>query len=172
MPGGSDQNAGMVTAYDADRPFSAANLTLADLVQNDILARMNAQGWGIPNDGVLTDNTLGSVSGDPESGGLAAEAAEYGHIMLIGPSMPGFFSTPSDMPGVVTEPLFITDPFEGSIADSAIGQQMIATASPRHRAVPLPSAAAAGAESASLQPVADISWAQRSRISAPSPGRG
>ena len=73
-------------------------LTLANLVQNDVLTRMNAQGWGIPNDGVLTDNTLGSVSGDPESGGLAAEAAEYGHIMLIGPSMPGFFSTPATCP--------------------------------------------------------------------------
>jgi N-acetylmuramoyl-L-alanine amidase len=124
--GDSDQNAGIVTAYDADRPFSAANSTLADLVQNDILAGMNAQGWAIPNDGVQTDDTLGSVSGDPDSGGLAAEAADYGHIMLIGPSMPGYFSTPSDMPGAVTEPLYITDPFEGSIADSAIGQQVIA----------------------------------------------
>ena len=124
--GGTEQNAGIITAYDADRPFSAANLTLANLVQNDVLARMNAQGWAIPNDGVQTDDTLGSVSGDPYSGGLAAEAADYGHIMLIGPSMPGYFSTPSDMPGVVTEPLYITDPFEGSIADSAVGQQAIA----------------------------------------------
>lgn len=124
--GGTEQNAGIITAYDADRSFSAANLALANLVQNDVLARMNAQGWAIPNGGVETDDTLGSVSGDPDSGGLAAEAADYGHIMLIGPSMPGYFSTPSTMPGVVTEPLYITDPFEGSIADSAIGQQVIA----------------------------------------------
>ncbi len=124
--GGTDQNAGIITAYDADRPFSAANLELANLVQTDVLERMNAQGWAIPNDGVETDDTLGSVSGNPSSGGLAAEAAAYGHIMLIGPAMPGYFTTPSQMPGVVTEPLYVTDPFEGSIADSALGQQTIA----------------------------------------------
>jgi N-acetylmuramoyl-L-alanine amidase len=32
------------------------------------------------------------------------------------------------MPGALIEPLFVTDPFEGSIAASAQGQQVIATA--------------------------------------------
>ncbi len=41
--------------------------------------------------------------------------------------MPGYFSTPSQMPGALIEPLFITDPFEGTIAASATGQQAIAT---------------------------------------------
>jgi N-acetylmuramoyl-L-alanine amidase len=40
--------------------------------------------------------------------------------------MPGYFSSPSQMPGAVVEPLFITDPFEGSIAPSTGGQQVIA----------------------------------------------
>jgi N-acetylmuramoyl-L-alanine amidase len=40
--------------------------------------------------------------------------------------MPGYFTTPSLMPGVVIEPLYITDPFEGTIADSVKGQQTIA----------------------------------------------
>ena len=40
--------------------------------------------------------------------------------------MPGYFSTPSRMPGAVVEPLFITDPFEGSIAASTKGQGVIA----------------------------------------------
>ena len=30
------------------------------------------------------------------------------------------------MPGALIEPLFITDPFEGSIADSKAGQEVIA----------------------------------------------
>jgi N-acetylmuramoyl-L-alanine amidase len=30
------------------------------------------------------------------------------------------------MPGALTEPLFITDPFEGSIANSSTGQEVIA----------------------------------------------
>jgi N-acetylmuramoyl-L-alanine amidase len=124
--GATPQNAGSITAYDTDRPFAAANLALANLVQNDVMAAMNAQGWGIPNDGVQPDDQLGSLSGDPGAGGIAAEAATYNHLMLIGPAMAGFFSTPSDVPGVVIEPLYITDPFEGSIADSPSGQRVIA----------------------------------------------
>lgn len=123
---GSPHDAGSLTAYDPDRPFSAANRKLANLVQDDVLAQMNSRGWGIPNDGVLPDAGLGSLNGNPASGGLAAQAAAYGHLLLIGPAKPGFFSTPSEMPGVIVEPLYITDPFEGSIADSSNGQKVIA----------------------------------------------
>jgi N-acetylmuramoyl-L-alanine amidase len=122
----STQSAGSVTAYDPARPFSSANLTLANLVQNDVLTSLNAQGWAIPNDGVQPDSGFGSLSGDPDAGGLAGEAAAYDHLMLIGPAMPGFYTTPSEMPGVIIEPLYITDPFEGSIASSANGQGAIA----------------------------------------------
>jgi N-acetylmuramoyl-L-alanine amidase len=47
--------AGSLTGYDADRPFAPANLRLARLVQNDVLAAMNAQGWQIPDRGVQPD---------------------------------------------------------------------------------------------------------------------
>jgi N-acetylmuramoyl-L-alanine amidase len=43
-----------------------------------------------------------------------------------GPADPGWFNTPSQMPGALIEPLFITDPFEGSIAASSEGQHTIA----------------------------------------------
>ena len=46
--------------------------------------------------------------------------------MILGPAAPGYLSTPSEMPGAVIEPLFLTDPFEGSIAAAAEGQQAIA----------------------------------------------
>ena len=124
--GPSTQNAGSLTAYDAARPFSAANLTLATLVQRDVLDDMNAQGWGIPNDGVLPDTALGSYVGDPSSGGIAGEAAAYDHLLLLGPAAAGYFATPSDMPGAVIEPLYLTDPFEGSIANTTHGQTVIA----------------------------------------------
>jgi hypothetical protein len=87
---------------------------------------MNAQGWGIPNDGVVSDATEGSSVGDPVEGGLAAESANYDHLLLLGPASPGYFSTPSEMPGAVIEPFFISDPFEGSIAASASGQEIVA----------------------------------------------
>jgi hypothetical protein len=80
---------------------------------------MNRRGWGIPNEGVQLDGGLGSVVN-------AAAGDAYGHLMLLGPVKPGWFDTPSRMPGALIEPLFITDPFEGSIADSRLGQHVIA----------------------------------------------
>jgi N-acetylmuramoyl-L-alanine amidase len=116
--GASATNAGSVTAYDSARPFVADNLRLADLVQSDVLAAMNAQGWQIPDAGVQTDQGLGSS--------LSQASNAYGHLLLLGPAKKGYFSTPSMMPGALVEPLFITDPFEGTIAASSRGQQVIA----------------------------------------------
>ncbi len=124
--GASPDNAGSLTAYDDARPFAAANQRLATLVQDDVRADMNAQGWGIPDDGVLPDTSLGSYVGDPSDGGIAGAAAAYDHLLLLGPAQAGFFSNPSQMPGAVIEPLYLTDPFEGSIADTAHGQMVIA----------------------------------------------
>ena len=115
--GGAD-NAGCVTAYDPARSFAAGNLRLAGLVQSDVLAAMNAQGWQIPDGGVQPDQGLGSS--------LTPADLAYGHLLLLGPAEKGYFSTPSMMPGALVEPLFITDPFEGSIAASSRGQQIIA----------------------------------------------
>jgi len=120
MDSGGPWNAGCVTGYDADRPFSAANLRLATLLQDDVLGALNAQGNGIPDEGVLPDTVLGSA--------LSAAAVAYGHLILLGPAEAGYFSTPSQMPGALIEPLFLTDPFEASIAASTRGQQLIATA--------------------------------------------
>lgn len=116
---GTPSNAGSVTGYDADRPFSTENLRLAGLVQSDVLAAMNAHGWGIPNEGVQPDNALGSA--------ITSKAISYGHLLLLGPADPGWFDTPSQMPGALIEPLFVTDPFEASVAASSQGQHVIAT---------------------------------------------
>lgn len=116
---GGPGNAGSVTGYDAARPFAARNLRLATLVQDDVLASMNRHGWQIPSGGVQRDDSLGSTVN-------TSTGDSYGHLLLLGPAKPGWFSTPSQMPGALIEPLFITDPFEGSIADSSTGQQAIA----------------------------------------------
>jgi N-acetylmuramoyl-L-alanine amidase len=117
--GASPENAGSITGYDADRPFSSSNLKLATLVQSDVLSELNARGWHIPDAGVVSDVNLG---GPP----LTQAAGEYGHLLLLGPPEPGYFTTPSEMPGALIEPLFITDPFEGTIAASVSGQETIA----------------------------------------------
>lgn len=116
--GSSPSDAGSITGYDPVRRFAAANLRLAELVQKDVVSAMNAQGWGIPDDGVVRDDLLGSA--------ISSAAVSYGHLLLLGPAKPGFFSSPSEMPGALIEPLFVTDPFEASIAASPVGQEVIA----------------------------------------------
>ncbi len=115
---GGPWNAGSITGYDTARPFAALNHRLADLVQSSVLQAMNARGWDIPNDGAVSDVGLGSV--------ISPQDYTYGHLLLLGPAMRGYFSTPSQMPGALIEPLFITDPFEASIAASSTGQHVIA----------------------------------------------
>jgi N-acetylmuramoyl-L-alanine amidase len=124
--GASPTDAGSVTLYDTARTFSAANRHLATLVQADVLSAMNTQGWQIPDNGTLPDNGFGSSVGDPSAGGLASAAASYDHLLLIGPALSGYLSAPSSMPGAVIEPLYLTDPFEGTIAASPTDQQIIA----------------------------------------------
>jgi N-acetylmuramoyl-L-alanine amidase len=119
--GASSYNAGGVTGYDTDRPFSRDNLRFATLVQDHLMAAMNERGWGIPNLGVVDDSELGGPA-------LTQEAADYGHLLLLGPAEPGYFTTPSTMPGALTEPLFVTDPFEASLASRPAGQTVIAGA--------------------------------------------
>jgi len=124
--GASASDAGSVTTYDTARPFSAANLALATLVQKDVLAAMNAQGWQIPDDGVQPDSEEGSLVQTSTDSSLAQAAASYGHVLLLGPADPGFFATPSTMPGALIEPLFVTDPFEGTLASTPSDQEVIA----------------------------------------------
>ena len=120
------QTAGSLAAYDNARPFTAANQRIATLLERDVLAALNAHGWQIPDDGVDPDEGLGSISGSPAAGGLAAQAQAYDHLVLLGPAEPGYLTTPSEMPGAIIEPLYITDPFEGTIANSRAGQEAIA----------------------------------------------
>jgi N-acetylmuramoyl-L-alanine amidase len=116
--GSSTSNAGCVTGYDTVRSFASSNLRFAELLQSSVLTAMNNQGWGIPDEGVVTDNNLGSA--------LSSAAISYGHLMLLGPAESRYFVTPSEMPGALVEPLFITDPFEASIAARPQGQEVIA----------------------------------------------
>lgn len=116
--GSTPSNAGCVTGYDAVRSFSADNLRFARLLQHDVLSAMNARGWGIPDDGVAQDQYLGSA--------VSSQATAYGHLLLLGPAKPGYFSTPSRMPGALIEPLYVTDPLEADIAASATGHEVIA----------------------------------------------
>lgn len=124
--GTSTANAGCLSAYDTARPFAAESKHLATLVQTDVLGELNAHGWQIPNDGAVEDGQLGSIVPDSGSSSLTRASLAYDHLLLLGPAEAGYFEKPSEMPGTITEPLYLTDPFEGSIANSEAGQQAIA----------------------------------------------
>jgi N-acetylmuramoyl-L-alanine amidase len=119
--GASRLNAGAETVYDAVRPFSSRSKALADLLQATINNALHkVSGWNIPDDGVVTDDLVGNS--------LTSQGAAYGHLLVLGPASRPYFATPSTMPGALTEPLYLTDPFEGSIASSSAGQHVIAQA--------------------------------------------
>ena len=75
---------------------------------------------------MLPDSTSRTRSASQSGSSLNSAAVTYGHLLELGPADPGWFDTPSMMPGTLIEPLFITEPFEASIAASTTGQETIA----------------------------------------------
>ena len=109
---------GSLTLFDAARPFWRASLRLAGLVQQDVLAAMNADGWRIPDDGVHADGGFGSAVTNADR--------SYGHLVLLGPAKAGYLATPTTMPGALIEPLYLTNLAEATIAASRQGQRAVA----------------------------------------------
>jgi N-acetylmuramoyl-L-alanine amidase len=110
--------AGSVTLYDAVRPYAASSLRLADLVQANVLLSLRRHGDDVPDLGVHSDVGYGSA--------LTEADRAYGHLLLLGPAKPGYLDTPTMAPAALIEPLFLTDPAEATLADSALGQRAIA----------------------------------------------
>jgi N-acetylmuramoyl-L-alanine amidase len=109
---------GSLTLFDAARPFWPANQRLARLVQRYVLGRLDANGRTVADDGVHADSGYGSS--------VTTADQAYDHLLILGPPKAGYFSSPSLMPGALIEPLFITNPAEASLADSASGERAIA----------------------------------------------
>jgi N-acetylmuramoyl-L-alanine amidase len=110
---------GAMTFYDPGRTFSAANQSLATLLQSDILSALDDTGATIDDRGIQSSIGVGSST--------SAQATAYGRLLLLGPAKPGYLDNPSQMPGALVEPLFITNGTEGSLAASQAGQQAIAS---------------------------------------------
>ncbi|HVV19404.1 MAG TPA: N-acetylmuramoyl-L-alanine amidase [Pseudonocardiaceae bacterium] len=110
---------GATTLYDADRPFSSANHTLAADLQHQIIAALAAAGWQVHDRGVADDTHTGG-------GEITAAGNAYGHLALLGPAKAGHVDHPSTMPGAVVEPLFLTNPTEAAMAVNPKAQQAMA----------------------------------------------
>jgi N-acetylmuramoyl-L-alanine amidase len=107
---------GTETFYDAARPFADANRRLASALQAAMVV-----GLGEPDRGVWTDDQLAAPT-------LTASGRDYGHLIELGPAAAGWVDSPSEMPGALVEPLFLTDPAESRLAADPAGQQKIAVA--------------------------------------------
>jgi N-acetylmuramoyl-L-alanine amidase len=111
---------GVETYYDAARPFAAENLRLARLMHTALVDAFRSAGYSTPDRGIFDDSELGGGRYDilPES---------YRHLVLLGPEVPGQLR-PSQMPGVLSEPLMLSNPGEASAAIDPQTQALIADA--------------------------------------------
>ncbi len=107
---------GTETFYDAARPFAASNRQLATDLQAALVARL-----GAADRGVWTDDQLAAPT-------LTGSGQSYNHLIELGPLSQGWVDNPSQMPGALVEPLFVTNPAEALIASDPAGQQKIAEA--------------------------------------------
>lgn len=105
---------GTETFYDGVRSFAAENARLAGDVQRALVAAL-----GTADRGVWTDDQLTAPA-------LTATGSAYGHLIELGPPQPGYVDSPSQMPGALVEPLFLTNDSEATMANSAAGQERIA----------------------------------------------
>lgn len=111
---------GTETFYDSTRSFGTQNLRLAQLVQQGVIGALHAQGYTTPDRGVADDTQLQveTINGQPSN---------YNHLDLLGPAMPGKLK-PSQMPGVLCEVFFLSDPSEASAVTEPSVQDLIAGA--------------------------------------------
>lgn len=98
---------GVTTLYDPDRPFSAENKRFGGLVQEEMLAVMGKALGRAPHSwGVADDTTLATP--------FTTAHTTYNHDVELGPSAAGWIDA-SQMPGVISEPLFLTNPDEQAV---------------------------------------------------------
>lgn len=110
---------GAETFYDEARPFASDNRRLAQRIEQGLVDSLHQASWPVPDRGILADSETGAPT-------LTSEGATYGHLLELGPARTGWIDQPSQMPGVLVEPLFITRPSEADVARSAAGQQTMA----------------------------------------------
>jgi N-acetylmuramoyl-L-alanine amidase len=111
---------GSETYYDDARTFAGENLRLANLLHASLQASFSKAGWQVPDRGVLNDASTGNT-------GLTPEAEAYGRLLELGPVKQGWNDFPTQMPGALVEPFFVSDPIEAEVAQSPEGRGAIAT---------------------------------------------
>lgn len=107
---------GTETFYDSARTFGVDSRRLAVDVQAALVSSLRTS-----DRGVWTDDQLAAPT-------LTTSGSTYGHLIELGPESAGWVDDPSQMPGALVEPLFLTNPAEAHLASDPSGQQQIAVA--------------------------------------------
>jgi N-acetylmuramoyl-L-alanine amidase len=107
---------GTETFYDPVRPFAAASKRLATDLQAALVDEL-----ATPDRGVWTDDQLAAPT-------LTSSGSTYNHLIELGPQAADWVESPTQMPGALVEPLFVTNPAEAKLASDPTGQQRIAQA--------------------------------------------
>ncbi|HEX5414367.1 MAG TPA: N-acetylmuramoyl-L-alanine amidase, partial [Chloroflexota bacterium] len=88
-------------------------------IQDDLVGAFRAVGDDTPDRGITADTDLVAD--------LLGTLPGYHHLVVLGPGVPGLLN-PSQMPGALCEPLFLSNPTEASAAGDPAVQQIIAMA--------------------------------------------
>ncbi len=106
---------GTVTFYNAYRPFADQNKRLASLVQEELVAALRGIGHDVFDRGIQVDHELEAA---PEGGRF---------LILLGPESERIIR-PSEMPGVLSETLFLTHDRESELLQDPEALDAIAEA--------------------------------------------
>lgn len=105
---------GTVTFYNAERPFSDDSLRFARLVQGSLIAAFRSLGYESRDRGVERDEVL-RTPGEPGA-----------HLILLGPKSERI-ARPCQVPGVLSETLFLTHSREAELARDPKALDALAT---------------------------------------------
>jgi N-acetylmuramoyl-L-alanine amidase len=111
---------GSETFYDSDRTFSDDDRRFAGLVQSEVVGALRATGYADQDRGTTDDSSL-------QSDGFGTLGVPYPHLILLGPPIPSKLRA-SQMPGALSEPLFLSNPVEAGLAVDSNTQQVLAKA--------------------------------------------
>ena len=109
---------GAQTFYDSGRPFAEQNKRFATLIQSSLVSSLAAHGVTVRDRGATDDQDLQMES-------LGAIDRGYNHLVLLGPAISGRLR-PSQMPGALTEVVFLSNPREADAVAQAGVQDAIA----------------------------------------------
>lgn len=105
---------GTETLFEPDRPLAPRSRALAQSLQTSILTRLSDLGRPPADRGVVDDSSGGESTG--------------GHLVLLGPRIPGYIDEPSSMPAALVEPIFITNSADLSVVASPAGASALGDA--------------------------------------------